>query len=68
MPLSRNHVNQAIITPTRQDMSRTSSAANRVVAIHGKTTPLTTPGQAPRFMQVIDAINACEKGGKPVAM
>ena len=49
-------------------MGRIASAANFIEAIEGKAAPLNTPEQALRLMQVIDAIYASAKTGKPVAI
>jgi predicted dehydrogenase len=63
-----NSVNRSIITPACEDMGRIGSAANFIEAIQGKATPLNTPEQALRLMQVIDAIYASAKTGKPVSI
>ncbi len=61
-------VNRSITTPACEDMGRIGSAANFIEAIEGKATALNTPEQALRLMQVIDAIYASAKSGKPVAI
>jgi len=61
-------VNRAIVTPACEDMGRIASAANFIEAIEGRAKPLNTPEQAYRLMQVIDAIYASAKSGKPVSL
>jgi len=61
-------VNRSIVTPACEDMGRIASAANFIEAIEGKAAPLNTPEQALRLMQVIDAIYASAKTGKPVTI
>jgi len=61
-------VNRSIVTPACEDMGRIASAANFIEAIEGKAAPLNTPEQALRLMQVIDAIYASAKTGKPVSI
>jgi predicted dehydrogenase len=63
-----NSVNRSIVTPACEDMGRSASAANFIHAIEGKAAPLNTPEQALRLMQVIDAIYASAKSGKPVTV
>jgi predicted dehydrogenase len=63
-----NSVNRSIVTPACEDMGRSLSAANFIEAIEGKAAPLNTPEQALRLMQVIDAIYASAKSGKPVSI
>jgi predicted dehydrogenase len=63
-----NSVNRSIVTPACEDMGRSASAANFIHAITGKEAPLNTPEQALRLMQVIDAIYASAKSGKPVTV
>ena len=63
-----NSVNRAIVTPACEDMGRIASAANFIEAIEGRAKPLNTPEQAYRLMQVIDAIYASAKTGKPVSL
>ena len=61
-------VNRAIVTPACEDMGRIASAANFIESIEGRAKPLNTPEQAYRLMQVIDAIYASAKSGKPVSL
>ena len=61
-------VNRIIKTPECFDMGRSDSAANFIQAIEGKATPLNTPEQALRLMQVIDAIYASAQTGRPVSI
>jgi predicted dehydrogenase len=61
-------VNRIIKTPECLDMGRSDSAANFIEAIEGKAAPLNTPEQALRLMQVIDAIYASAKTGRPVSI
>ena len=61
-------VNRVIKTPECLDMGRSDSAANFIEAIEGKAAPLNTPEQALRLMQVIDAIYASAKTGRPVSI
>ena len=61
-------VNRIIKTPECLDMGRSDSAANFIQAIEGKATPLNTPEQALRLMQVIDAIYASAQTGRPVSI
>ena len=63
-----NSVNRSIVTPACEDMGRIASAANFIEAIEGRAKPLNTPEQAYRLMQVIDAIYASAKTGKPVSL
>jgi predicted dehydrogenase len=63
-----NSVNRSITVPACEDMGRIGSAANFIEAIEGKAPALNTPEQALRLMQVIDAIYASAKTGKPVAI
>jgi len=63
-----NSVNRSIVTPACEDMGRIASAANFIEAIEGRAKPLNTPEQAYRLMQVIDAIYASAKSGKPVSL
>jgi predicted dehydrogenase len=63
-----NSVNRAIVTPACEDMGRIASAANFIEAIEGRAKPLNTPEQAYRLMQVIDAIYASAKSGKPISL
>lgn len=63
-----NSVNRSIVTQACEDMGRSASAANFIHAITGKEAPLNTPEQALRLMQVIDAIYASAKSGKPVTV
>jgi predicted dehydrogenase len=49
-------------------MGRSASAANFIEAIEGKAAPLNTPEQSLRLMQVIDAIYASARTGKPVSI
>ena len=63
-----NSVNRSITTTACEDMGRIGSAANFIQAIEGKAPALNTPEQALRLMQVIDAIYASAKTGKPVAI
>ena len=61
-------VNRTIKTLECLDMGRSDSAANFIEAIEGKAAPLNTPEQALRLMQVIDAIYASAKTGRPVSI
>ena len=61
-------VNRAIVTPACEDMGRIASAANFIESIEGRARPLNTPEQAYRLMQVIDAVYASAKTGKPVSL
>jgi predicted dehydrogenase len=61
-------VDRRITTPACEDMGRIGSAANFIEAIEGRAEPLNTPGQALRLMQVIDAIYASARSGKPVSI
>lgn len=61
-------VNRIVKTPECLDMGRSDSAANFIEAIEGKAAPLNTPEQALRLMQVIDAIYASAKTGRPVSI
>ena len=63
-----NSVNRSIVTPACEDMGRIASSANFIEAIEGRAKPLNTPEQAYRLMQVIDAIYASAKSGKPVSL
>ena len=63
-----NSVNRSIVTPACEDMGRIASAANFIESIEGRAKPLNTPEQAYRLMQVIDAIYASAKSGKPVSL
>ncbi len=63
-----NSVNRSIVTPACEDMGRSASAANFIEAIEGKAAPLNTPEQSLRLMQVIDAIYASARTGKPVSI
>ena len=63
-----NSVNRSIVTPACEDMGRIASAANFIEAIEGRAKPLNTPEQAYRLMQVIDAIYASAKSGRPVSL
>ena len=61
-------VNRSISTPACEDMGRIGSAANFIEFLEGKAEPLNTPEQALRLMQVIDAVYASAKTGKPVSI
>ncbi|HEY2572626.1 MAG TPA: Gfo/Idh/MocA family oxidoreductase [Verrucomicrobiaceae bacterium] len=61
-------VNRSISTPACEDMGRIGSAANFIEFLEGKAAPLNTPEQALRLMQVIDAVYASAKTGKPVSI
>jgi predicted dehydrogenase len=61
-------VNRKITTPACEDMGRIGSAANFIEYLEGKAEPLNTPEQALRLMQVIDAVYASAKSGKPVSI
>ena len=63
-----NSVDRKITTPACEDMGRIGSAANFIETLQGKAAPLNTPEQALRLMQVIDAIYASAKSGKPVTI
>ena len=59
-------VNREIVVPADPTMGRIRSAMNFVLAIEGREAPLNTPDQAVKLMQIIDAIYASAKSGKPV--
>jgi predicted dehydrogenase len=62
-----NSVNREVIVESCEDMGRSRSAANFVLAIEGKEAPLNTPDQALSLMKVIDALYESASAGKPVA-
>jgi predicted dehydrogenase len=62
-----NSVNSAIVVDECEDMGRTRSAANFVLAIEGKEEPLNTPDQALGLMKIIDALYESAESGKPIA-
>ena len=62
-----NSVNRTIVTPACEDMGRSNSARNFIEAIEGKASPLNTPDQALRLMQIIDALYQSAESGKPVS-
>ncbi|MDE0768043.1 MAG: Gfo/Idh/MocA family oxidoreductase [Opitutaceae bacterium] len=62
-----NSVNRSITVEACEDMGRSRSAENFVLAIEGKEEPLNTPDQAVSLMKTIDAIYESAKTGKPVA-
>ena len=59
-------VNREIVTPADTSMGRIRAASNFVWAIEGREKPLNTPDQAVKLMQIIDAIYASAKSGRPV--
>jgi len=59
-------VNREIVTPADTSMGRIRAASNFVWAIEGREQPLNTPDQAVKLMQIIDAIYASAKSGRPV--
>jgi len=62
-----NSVNRDITVEACEDMGRSRSAANFVLAIEGKEEPINTPDQAVSLMKIIDAIYESASTGKPVA-
>ena len=59
-------VNRDIVTAADPAMGRIRSAQNFALTLAGKEKPLNTPDQAVKLMQIIDAIYASAKSGKPV--
>lgn len=62
-----NSVNREVIVEACEDMGRSRSAANFILAIEDKEAPLNTPDQALSLMKVIDALYESAKSGKPMA-
>ncbi|MBC7980820.1 MAG: Gfo/Idh/MocA family oxidoreductase [Armatimonadetes bacterium] len=63
-----NSVNRSISTPACEDMGRIFSAQNFIEAVEGRATPLNTPEEAHKLMQIIDALYESAKTGGPVAI
>ena len=61
-------VNKKIEVEECEDMGRSRSAQNFVMAIEGKEAPLNTPDQALALMKVIDAIYKSAETNKPVSL
>ncbi len=59
-------VNREIVTEADPSMGRIASARNFVQTLAGKAAPLNTPDQSVKLMQIIDAVYASAKSGKPV--
>ena len=59
-------VNRDIVTAADPAMGRVRSAQNFALTLAGKEKPLNTPDQAVKLMQIIDAIYASAKSGKPI--
>ena len=59
-------VNRDIVTAADPAMGRIRSAQNFALALAGKEKPLNAPDQAVKLMQIIDAIYASAKSGKPI--
>jgi len=51
-----------------EDMGRSRSAENFILAIEGKEAPLNNPEEALKLMQIIDALYESAKTGAPVAI
>jgi len=62
------HVNRDIKVSLDETMGRERSAANFVKTLEGEETPLNTPAEALKLMQVIDAAYASAASGAPVAL
>ena len=60
-------INRTIEVAECEDMGRSRSAQNFVMAIEGKEAPLNTPDQALSLMKVIDAIYQSAETNKPVS-
>jgi predicted dehydrogenase len=61
-------VNRDIKVSLDETMGRERSAANFVKTLEGEETPLNTPAEALKLMQVIDAAYASAASGAPVAL
>lgn len=61
-----NSVNREVIVDACEDMGRSRSAANFILAIEGKEEPLNTVDEAHSLMKVIDALYESATTGKPV--
>ena len=61
-------VNKSIEVEECEDMGRTRSAENFVLAIEGKEPPLNTPSQALVLMKIIDAVYQSAEMNEPVAL
>lgn len=63
-----NSVNRSIVTEACEDMGRSRSAANFILAIEGKEAPVNNSEQALKLMKVVDAIYESANTGKPVSL
>ncbi|MEM7784702.1 MAG: Gfo/Idh/MocA family oxidoreductase, partial [Planctomycetota bacterium] len=61
-------INKTMDLEECEDMGRSRSAANFVLAIEGKEEPLNTPSQALALMKVIDAVYASAESGQPISL
>ena len=61
-------INKGIKVEECEDMGRSRSAQNFVLAIEGKEPPLNTPDEALSLMKVIDAIYQSAQTNKPVSL
>lgn len=61
-------VNKSIGVDECQDMGRSRSAENFILAIEGKEPPLNTPSQALALMKVIDAVYQSAATNQPVSL
>lgn len=61
-------VNKSIGVDECEDMGRSRSARNFILAIEGKEQPLNTPSQALALMQVIDAVYQSAATRQPVSL
>ncbi|MFH1708493.1 MAG: Gfo/Idh/MocA family oxidoreductase [Planctomycetota bacterium] len=59
-------VNRKIVVKPDETMGRDRAAMNFILAIAKKEKPLNTPDEAVKLMQIIDAIYASARTGKPV--
>lgn len=63
-----NSVNRSIVTEACEDMGRSRSAANFILAIEDKEAPVNNSEQALKLMKVVDAIYESANSGKPVSL
>ena len=61
-------VNESVEVESCEDMGRSRSAENFVLAIEGKEAPLNTPSQALSLMKVIDAVYQSAESKQPVSL
>lgn len=59
-------VNREIVVEKDETMGRVRAASNFVLAVEGREPPLNTPAEALKLMQIIDAVYASAKSGRPV--